>query len=265
MFHTHCTVFVWHVDLDFLARERDLSGVLSRSSHAGGGDGDFLTTVLGDDTVAGLAVTSCGSPLCWTKFTTAMKSKSCAWLMTLGIDGNNVTTESSETSGFPAGRCCVNGISCNGGWSCLKINRGNETSAWETSAEPSCDVTAAPCWLDMRCWSLPGRLIHPWQADTLCCAGLARLFHKRCTRLPCWVGRLPGLWQAVRQCWVDSLCRVSNLCRAVRPWRYVSCRDCICRLLRYMHRTFLVHSCPPSWSDTVDNAHGYRISKSEIT
>ena len=137
---------------------------------------------------------------------------------------------------------------------------------------------STPCWLGMRCWSLPSRLIHAWRAGTLCCVGSASPFHTRCTRLPCRVGRLcwvdslwgpaisagsaacagsaisagpsargvtslaRSLWRAGRLCWVSSLCRVGNLCPAVRPWHYV----CICRLLRHLHRTFLVHSCPPS-------------------
>ena len=80
-------------------------------------------------------------------------------------------------------------------------------------------------WVGMLCWSLPGRLIHAWRAGTLWCAGSARLFHMCCTRFPCRVGRL---------------CRVGSLCQAIRPWRYVYCWDCICSLLRHLHRTFIM-------------------------
>ena len=124
--------------------------------------------------------------------------------------------------------------------------------------------TSAPCWLGMRCWSLPSWLILARRAGSLCGTRSSRLFRQdggpsvsagsaACTRSAifarpstCGVTSLllPGcLWWAGRQCHVGSLCRVGNLCRAIRPWRYISCRDCICRLLRHLPHTFLVHSC----------------------
>ena len=102
-----------------------------------------------------------------------------------------------------------------------------------------------PCWASTWCWCLPGRLIHAWWAGVLRCAGSARPLDMCYLRLPCRVGCLcwvGSLWQlqAGHLCWVGSLCRVGNLCRAVRPWRHVSCRDCICRLLRHLHSTFFI-------------------------
>ena len=134
------------VGRDFLTGDRDLSGILSHIWRADSGDGDFLTTALEVETVAGPEGWSCDCPLCCAIFIIVMKSISCIWLMYLGMDGKIVAPESTDTSGLSAGGWCVTGICSDGGWSYPGIKRGMETLCGP-SPDWSCDGPATPAGL----------------------------------------------------------------------------------------------------------------------
>ena len=145
--------------------ERDLSGTLPGPERDGDGDGDLLTTVLGDYTVAWPEVTFGVAPFHCIMFIMANKSNTCAWLKILGIEGNSVAKESVERSEFSAGSTACAGTWCDGPVSILRNSSSH--ARWYICAGWSWSVRTASARLG---WDGPAS-----SAGTVSNAGTGRV------------------------------------------------------------------------------------------